>query len=169
MIPLEQYSTISPEDTVTKAVKVLISYYRNTGMQHRAIIVVSGKKLVGLVTMRNLLKAMDPALSKTHYVDQQFLVQKMTPEVELFALEQRFIDRTRANCCKKVKEIMQPLKLVTIEHNDSLLVATHLMIKHHINILPVMDKDDVVGIIRTPEIVEEIHDLIMQDPDCLCE
>lgn len=168
MIPLEQYSTISPEDSVTTAVKVIINSYRNTGLQHRTILVVSGKKLVGLLTMRNLLEAMDPALFGDSHIDEIYHVD-ITPAVELFALEQRFADRCRENCCTKVKDVMQPLQVITINHDDSLLKAIHLMLKNHINSLPVLDNDDVVGIIRVAEIVEEIHDLVINSPECKCE
>ncbi|MEG6615516.1 CBS domain-containing protein [Peptococcaceae bacterium 1198_IL3148] len=165
MIPLEQYSKVSPDDTVADAVKILINSYRNTGLHHRTVLVVSGTRLVGLLTMRNLLASLDPALFSDRYLDENYWVE-ITPAVELLALEELFTERCRKNCCKKVGAIMQPLDLITIEHNASLLKAIHLMVKNHINLLPVMNGEDVIGTIRMVEIVEEVHNLILEMPEC---
>ena len=57
---------------------------------------------------------------------------------------------------KKVKDIMQPLELITINIDDSLLKAVHLMLKHKLGTLPVLDADLVVGMVRNNEVFNEI-------------
>jgi CBS domain-containing protein len=159
MIPLGDYVTVSPDDTIATAVDVLVESYRNK-LHHRTALVVSGTKLIGLLTMRNLLTALDPALFHEGYIDDNFRSMEVTPAVELFALVEQFTERCRKNCNKKVAEVMHDIELVTIDHNATLLEAIHLMIKNKIGLLPVMNGDHVVGIIRSIEIVEEVSNLI---------
>ncbi len=166
MIPLNRYASVNPNDSIGKAVEVLLSSYRKSGSHSRTVLVVDGDKLVGLLTMRNLLEALDPALGYEGYIEENFWIDAMSPAVEAFALAERFTDQCRKNCHKKVKDIMRSVELVTVNQNANLINAIHLLVKNGINSLPVMNGEQVVGIIRTVDIVEEIHALITKVTEC---
>lgn len=166
MIPLESYAFVNPNDSIGKAVEVLLTSYRESGSHSRTVLVVDGNKLVGLLTMRSLLEALDPALGYERYFEESFWIEAVPPALEAFALTERFTDQCRKNCCQKVKDIMRSGDLITVDKNANLVKAIHLLVKNGINSLPVMDGEQVVGIIRTVEIVEEIHTLITQAAEC---
>ncbi|MTI81134.1 MAG: CBS domain-containing protein [Firmicutes bacterium] len=167
MIPLEQYSRVEPNESIASAVRKLLNSYRDSGLNYRTVLVVSGTELVGLLTMRNLLSALDPALFEEKYMEKNFWIESYSHVAEPFMVEGLFKERCRENCKKKVKDVMQHLELITVYQEDTILKAIHLMVKNHINLLPVMDGNDkLVGTIRIVEIVEEIEKLFENMPEC---
>ena len=148
MIPIADYSSVSVNNTVKEAIAVLQKSFCNldTGEchGHRSVLVFDDKnRLVGLLNFRALLLAIEP----------RFL--KMEGGPNLFK-EGFFTERSKEEAEKKVKDIMQPLELITINIDDSLLKAVHLMLKHKLGTLPVLEGDMVVGMIRNNEVFNEI-------------
>jgi len=148
MIPIADYSSVSVNNTVKEAIAVLQKSFCNldTGEchGHRSVLVFDDKnRLVGLLNFRALLLAIEP----------RFL--KMEGGPTLFK-EGFFTERSKEEAEKKVKDIMQPLELITINIDDSLLKAVHLMLKHKLGTLPVLEGDMVVGMVRNNEVFNEI-------------
>jgi len=148
MIPIADYSSVSVNNTVKEAIAVLQKSFCNldTGEchGHRSVLVFDDKnRLVGLLNFRALLLAIEP----------RFL--KMEGGPTLFK-EGFFTERSKEEAEKKVKDIMQPLELITINIDDSLLKAVHLMLKHKLGTLPVIEGDMVVGMVRNNEVFNEI-------------
>ena len=148
MIPIADYSSVSVNNTVKEAIAVLQKSFCNldTGEchGHRSVLVFDDKnRLVGLLNFRALLLAIEP----------RFL--KMEGGPTLFK-EGFFTERSKEEAEKKVKDIMQHLELITINIDDSLLKAVHLMLKHKLGTLPVLEGDMVVGMVRNNEVFNEI-------------
>jgi len=60
----------------------------------------------------------------------------------------------------RLKDVMRPLRLITIEAKDTVLQAAIKIITHRINSLPVLDNGKVVGIVRTFDIFQVIGELL---------
>lgn len=155
MIPIQDYSTVSEDNTVKEAIAVLRSSFCNidTGEchGHRSVLVLNEKnKPVGLLNFRALLLAIEP----------RFL--KIEGGPALFK-EGFFTNRAREESKKKVKDIMQPIKFITINRDESLLKAIHLMLEHKLGTLPVMDQGQVVGMVRINEVFNEMAKTLTED------
>lgn len=155
MIPVEDYSTVSEENTVKEAIAILRNSFCNleTGEchGHRSVLVLNEKnKPVGLLNFRALLLAIEP----------RFL--KMEGGPALYK-EGFFTSRAREESNKKVKDIMQPIKFITINRDESLLKAIHLMLNNKLGTLPVMDKERVVGMVRINEVFNELAKAVTDD------
>lgn len=157
MIPIEDYSRVNINSTVKEAIMVLKESFcpATTGQctGHRSVLVFDDKNnLVGLLTFRALLVAIEP----------QFL------KVEQWAVpvfwEGLFTERCREEAQKKVKEVMHPITLVTVNAEDTISKAIHAMIKHKLGALPVVRNGQVVGMIRISEIFNEISELVTGEP-----
>lgn len=112
---MKEVKTISPEETVKDAA-VLMNKYSIGSL----VVVDSKKKLVGIVTERDIM-------------------QKVTAPNKLAG--------------KVLVEDIMSNKLITIDANDLLDDAVYLMIKNKIKKLPVIDNDELVGIVTATDIV----------------
>jgi CBS domain-containing protein len=112
---MKDVRTISPDETVKEAADLM-----NRHSIGSLVVVDSKKKLVGIVTERDIL-------------------QKVTAQNKLAG--------------KVLVEDIMSNKLITIDANELLDDAVYLMIKHKIKKLPVIENDELVGIVTATDIV----------------
>lgn len=155
MIPVEDYSSVSVNNTVKEAIAILKKSFCNldTGEchGHRSVLVFdSENKLVGMLNFRALLLAIEP----------RFLKYDGGPS--LFK-EGFFTERAKEEAEKKVKDVMQPIELIMIGDDDAILKAVHLMLKHKLGTLPVTRDGKVVGMVRINELFNEMAKTVVED------
>ncbi|WP_334109708.1 CBS domain-containing protein [Thermodesulfitimonas autotrophica] len=159
MIPVDKCPTVSEEATVKEAVTVLARSLRkvNAGeyVGHRAVLVLDREQRpVGLLSYRSLIKAIEPRLVDPEKIPGQTLPwQEGAADI---SWEGFFTQRVREEARKKIKEVIRPRKLITIEADAPLIKAVHLMVRHDVGSLPVVEKEAVVGMVRISELFVEI-------------
>lgn len=157
MTPIEEYSTVRADTTVKDAIAVLKKSLcpddLNNGKAHRSILVLDNNgEIAGILTLRSLLKAIEPQFIK---VDQW--------AVPVF-WEGLFTDRCREEAAKKVGDIMIPVKLISLDAEDTIIKAVHAMITHKLGSLPVVKDNKIVGMVRSTGIFQEISNLVAGQP-----
>lgn len=155
MIPVEDYSSVSVNNTVKEAIAILKKSFCNldTGEchGHRSVLVFDNdNKLVGMMNFRALLLAIEP----------RFLKYEGGPS--LFK-EGFFSERAKEEADKKVKDIMQPVQFITVNADDAILKAVHLMLKHKLGTLPVIHDGLVVGMVRINEVFNEMAKAVVDE------
>ncbi|RJQ28116.1 MAG: CBS domain-containing protein [Peptococcaceae bacterium] len=158
MIPIEEYSRVNINSTVKEAIMVLKESFCPAGTEHctghRSVLVFDDDdNLVGLLTFRSLLVAIEPRFLKV----EQWAVPVFW--------EGLFTERCREEAQKKVKEVMHPITLVTVNAEDTIIKTVYAMIKHKLGALPVVSNGRVVGMIRITEIFNEISELVTNEPE----
>jgi len=138
MVPIPEYSTVSENASVREAINVLKkSFYKDENggiVGHRSILVTNKKgELVGIVTLRNILKAV---LTKIDLPDHYLWIYS--------------VSNSGANM--PVKSIMRSAKLAFVDVEDSVYKAIDLLLTKKVNSLPVLEKGKLVGIVRTIDI-----------------
>jgi CBS domain-containing protein len=154
MTTISDYSSVSADSTVGEAITVLKKSFcpsdNGPCNGHRTVLVYDKNEMVGLITFRVLLTAIEPRFMK---VDQW--------AVPVF-WEGLFTERCREEARKKVREIMTPIKLVVLDAEDTIIKAVHAIIKHKLGSLPVVRDGAVVGMVRINEIFHEISNLVTE-------
>ncbi|MFZ5898964.1 MAG: HPP family protein [Bacillota bacterium] len=147
MIPLEKCPTVRLEQTVKDAVALLKS---TAGSGYRNVLVLDDAgKPAGFVSFHSVLEALQP----------EFLV---TDKWTLPVFWRGFLEaKCREEAYKKVREVMRPISFITIDAQDPITKAVHLMVSHGIQTLPVIEDGKVIGILRSREIFDEVSDLII--------
>ncbi|MBE0467513.1 MAG: CBS domain-containing protein [Candidatus Desulforudis sp.] len=155
MIPVEEYMTVDADGLVKEAVAVLSRGLEKPGCQRSVIVIGPNGAPVGLLTIRRLLKAVEPQL-----VDLPHSISWIIEDTasKLFP-EGLFAERSKKQGEKKVREVMDSLNLITVEAEAPLLKAVHLMMRHNVGALPVLDAGRLVGMIRMEDIFHEIAGL----------
>jgi len=144
MVPIGEYPVIRENAAVAEAIKALGSSFHERGgiwYGFQSLLVLSGRnRLVGILTLRGLLKA-------DHLL-------KGDPEGLMF------VKPFGGGMEITVKDIMRPLRLVTIGHNSSILEAIEIVCRKKVNSLPVMDGKRLVGIVRTIDLFWSVGELL---------
>jgi acetoin utilization protein AcuB len=120
--------TVSPEDSVERAVQLL----RQRGVRH--LLVLKNGRLVGIVSDRDLKRALDPAKSRK---------KKLLNLGGLFFLLEPFV----------IREIMTR-DVVSIEPDASAQMAASLMVEMKFGALPVAKNDKLLGIITETDLLK---------------
>jgi predicted transcriptional regulator len=75
----------------------------------------------------------------------------------------RTIARMKKRANKLVEDFMLPIK-ATIQADDHIMKAVNEMVDRNVSLLPVMEGDEVVGVVRSVEVLYEVA-LIMSAED----
>lgn len=152
MVPLNNYSTVLIDAPLKEAMDALhdsLHQYKRIWYGYHSLLVVNHQKeLVGLLTLRTILKA------------TMFLELKHNQQLRGSSWGWYFIAQHQKKEGIRVKDVMRPLKLITIRAEDTVLQAAIKMVIHRINSLPVLDEGRVVGIVRTFDVFQVIGELL---------
>jgi predicted transcriptional regulator len=161
MIPLNKYPHVSMDIPISKALEIISSFKTEiNGFFHyaRAVLVFNeNKELTGLVQRRDILKGLEP--------DDFFKIKpikNITYDIEpdsnlLEASVESLINELREKSQKPISTIMEPIEN-TVKYNDHIFKIIYEL--HNYRIIPVMKKGEVVGILRSVEIINEINKII---------
>lgn len=127
--------TVDPETSAPAAGKLM-------GEKNiRRLPVVKDGKLVGIVTLSDLMRAAPSPATSLSVWEINYLVDKI-----------------------KVKEIMSKT-VHTVSPDDNLRAAARLMLEHKIGGLPVVEDGRVVGILTESDVFRTMIDMLDGDPD----
>lgn len=149
MTPVGEYSTVRTTDTLATAIKVLRASFKRdeagviTG--HRTLLVLDeDNELVGMLTIRSILKSIEYSSLGPAWMGFTLIGSNVI---------QKGLDM-------EVREIMRPVYKPYVKADDKVTHVTHVMLTNKTNILPVLEKGKVVGIIRAIDIFDIIGELL---------
>jgi CBS domain-containing protein len=147
MVPPSRYPRLYVDQPVSDAIAALReAFYQpvvegvQAGQVRSALVYDRSDKFVGLVRFVDMLKlVLPPFLEDSPYT---------TFFTGMFMAQCKVIGK------RNIHELMD--KLVSVEIHDPIMKAIHLMVHHHVINLPVMDDEELVGILRERDIILEI-------------
>ena len=141
IIPLNEYPHMPYWGTLSEAIVQFNAAYE---IGHHAVLVFDeAYKFVGILLQKDVLKGLEPKFAQ-HYEDG---VPVFWDELLQTGSEKRL--------AQPVKAVMSEIK-VTIDINDSILKASHIMLQEDSDLLPVMAGDKLVGVLRMDELFHEL-------------
>lgn len=153
-IMTKEFDTILPTATVKEAVTLFKCGFRGEGRKGvNALMVVDEKgKLVGLITMSHILKAIIP-----FYMEMAHLSE--------FAWEGLFERMCHKVQDRLVSELMEK-KVLTIGPDTNLIEISDLMLKTRVRRLPVVKDGAVIGIVYRKEVFFKIVETMLDKEGC---
>ncbi|UCD16335.1 MAG: CBS domain-containing protein [Candidatus Zixiibacteriota bacterium] len=166
MIPLDKYPHILLTSSLREAMKLFeVSILDIDGQKSlpRGILVFDEEyRLVGIAGRRDILRGLEP----------DFLAEKpLEFRMELFNIEidtdqhapfyKRIMEAALEQTRRSVKDVMRPVG-ITVDYNDHIFKAIYLMNSHHMNLLPVLKDNEVIGVVRTVDVFHKVVDLLLK-------
>ena len=158
IIPLEKYPNLNENQTIHDAVEVLRSFTcgEHDRLRYAALLVLNDQnQLVGAVTMRDILQALDARLKDLPKVKEFEGKGSDFPDLTILWEDSFFVECTKRSHVP-IKDFMSPTHHV--KGGDPVLKALSIMLSTNDDILPVVENGRVIGVIRLEEIFKEIND-----------
>jgi len=158
MIPLEDYPHIPYWFTLRQAMAIVreAAIKFEGAFEPRAVLVFDEKyQLMGMLTLRDIIKGLEP-----RFLQETGLI-KMDPSLTVLVGD-LFGPGLKEASQKPVSEVMSTIK-VTIQGSDPIAKALFLMIKENVGMMPVIQNNKVVGMIRLSDLFKEISEMVLGD------
>ncbi len=170
MIPLDQYPHIPHWFTLRQAVveleKSVIDFKGKSSLPRALLVFHEEYQLVGIVRRRDILRGLEPKFLRTMPIKNRRQLYEVEGDINLLDLSSGHISQEMQRLAEtKVSEIMLPV-VETVGADAHLAKIIHKMITRDLNLVPVIDGDKVVGVVRSVDVFHEIGKmLIEQDQD----
>jgi len=164
MVPLEKYPCIAETLTLRDAISELAIQITRKGqlsLPRVALVFDDGfSDLLGLLRRRDIMRGLEPRFlvgGSLKYQRKLFDVE-IDPNLSELSYD-KTIARMRKRADRLVKEFMIPIK-ATIDHDDHIMKAMNEMVDQNISLLPVLEDDSIVGVVRSVDVLSEISLII---------
>jgi CBS domain-containing protein len=160
MIPLKKYPHIPQWFTLRQAVAIVRESADECAgaFEPRTVLVFDEQHhLVGVLTLRDLLKGLEPGF----YQKRQMILSDPSIKIDEEALLGPGMKRQAE---KQVSEVMSPVK-VSVKADESLVKAIFLMVNDKVGMMPVLDGEQVVGMVRLTDLFLQVSQAILEQID----
>ncbi|AEF94033.1 CBS domain containing protein [Desulfotomaculum nigrificans CO-1-SRB] len=150
MVPIQDYATVFLENSLRDAMFVLKNTFYagcTAGSEpHRSVLVFDKeKRLVGTLSFRDVIGSLQiPGDLPKHW-------------------EGFFTRLCLAHAHKKVKDVMRPIGTVSLNANDNIINAIYLLLNQDLDLVPVLEHGNVIGMVRPVEIFKEVSELVEEN------
>ena len=161
LVPLAEYPHLRDTATLRDAFAALHAGYAS-GKRFRHILVLNNKdQLVGILGIRDILRGMFPDYLQTHGS-----TRFQDPVPDFPALTLVWADTCQTQCPvaadKQVHDFMDKVP-GKVGINDPITKAAYLLVIHDISMLPVVDGEKLVGVVRMIDVFNEASKVVLHD------
>ena len=175
VISLSEYPHMQYSGTLREAIAKLSEAYE---AGHHTVLVFDEDKLVGMLSEKDILRGLDPRFARHYEVGipmfwDQLLESKEGNEKRLArSVKESLLDDTSKidienaiytsilKIWDRTKAGWQ-FRTVTIDAEDSILKAAHIMLQEHVYVLPVVEGDKLIGVVRMGDLFHEITQFVL--------
>jgi CBS domain-containing protein len=161
LVPLSAYPNILDTATLRDAFAALKN--GEMGDKHyRHILVLNDlKQLVGMLGLHDIIHGLFPDYLSTGKLGHFDGTQPDFPALTLI-WQETCSTQFKEAANKPVREFMAPVPN-TVKPDDPITLAAYLMVKHGSDVLPVVDKQQVIGVVRIPDVFEIASRAVLHD------
>ena len=140
---------LSPNDTIFDAAKIL-SQLNIAGAP-----VVDKEKIVGIISISDIIKFVDIRLGKLPKIDTPGLSTLLLLLLKMQKVHSDFKKELKKITATKVKEVMSK-NVISVPPLSTIIEVAELMEKNDINRLPVVDNGKIIGIVARADIIKSL-------------
>jgi len=157
IIPLDRYPHLLETQTLHDAFETLTDFSCGTNdrLRYSTLFITNHEQqLVGKITLQDMLMALDDRFAEAKKAGKFEGKGTEYPNLTILWEDSFFIE-----CGKKkdifLKNVMRPVTRF-VKADDSLVKAISIMLYGNIEVLPVLDEDSIIGVIRLEELFRAV-------------
>ena len=166
MVPITEFSHVSPSHTLREVMAALAQSGRAGGPQSATRIVLifdQDYQLAGAVRRLDLLRGLEPRFLVEDRVEDQRSIFPIGTDEELALVEDETLEENlRRRAERPISEVMSPI-YATLQHDDLITKAVAEIIHAHVQLLPVVKEDTVVGVVTVDELFHDVTHLLLEE------
>ena len=164
MVPLQQYPCIPETLTLRGAIMemaVQIVKEDQSSLPRVALVFDDGfSDLRGMLRRRDIMRGLEPRFMVSGSLEYQRKLFDPAVDPNLSELShEHMVAGIRERAERLVGQYMTPIR-ATIRHDDHIMKAIQEMVDQDCSLLPVVKDDDVIGVLRSVDVLTEIALLI---------
>ena len=167
MIPLDKYPSIDHHACLFEAIEVMsdasIDHDGCQSLPRNLLVFDDINQLVGIVRRRDIMRVLEPkflSMRRMSYKKKLFDIEEDVNLTEMFY--DKIVTGMREKSKLSIVEAMRPVEM-WIDQSEHIGKAIYEVVGHNISILPVIHDKQVVGVVRTVDLLKEIHRLIKEE------
>ncbi len=168
MIPLDKYPWVRITDPLSRAVALIRDAHLDVG-RHRSLprvllVFDHDDELVGIVRRRDIMRGLEPNFLVNQPLDVRvsYFEVGVDPHLAELAEEgslEKVLKGLRDQAKRPVGDVMRPIT-TTLYPDDPLMKAVYEMVSLNASLIPVVDEDEVLGVVRSVEVFHELAELM---------
>jgi len=160
MVPVDEYPCIPDTLTIGDAViEMTVQILRTKHLSLPRVALVFDEEFVdlrGMLRRRDIMRGLEPEflISSTLGYRRKLFTVSVDPNLSELSHE-KLVAGLRKRAQRKVKDYMIPIP-ATINHDDHIMKAVCEMVDRDTSLLPVLRDGNVVGVVRSVDVLSEI-------------
>ncbi len=168
MIPLEDYPWVRISDPLSHAVDVIegsqLEVRRRRSLPRVLLVFDNDDQLVGIVRRRDIMRGLEPNFLVNQPLEYRIKLFDVGRDPHLAELSEEFsLDRVlkglREQAGRPVGDVMRPIS-TTLKPEDRVMKAVYEMVSLNESLIPVVDDDEILGVIRSVDVFHELARLL---------
>lgn len=156
IIPLKDYPHLKQNQTLQDVVKKILSYGKNDCLKYTtALILDNQNKLVGQVTLKDILHGLAPRLEEACQKNKFQGKKSQFPNLAVL-LGDSLWKKCADHATKPIKDFMSPIENF-IEAKTPILKAMVIMLNSNDFNVPVVENNQVIGVLRLEEVFQAFN------------
>lgn len=160
MVPAGKYPSATVDCTLREAASLLsewhIDMHGSVSMPRILLLMDETDQLVSMVRRRDILRGLAPSYlvgSISDHPEAMFDVDVDPNLTEL--LSDRAAEKLRVKAETPVSEIAHPIP-ATLAADDPLIRIIQIMVCYDLSMVPVLEENRIIGVVRTVEVLQEV-------------
>lgn len=168
MIPLEVYPWVRIDDTLRQAVKVIeearLQVGRRVSLPRVLLVFDHDDELVGIVRRRDIMRGLEPNFLVSQPLEYRvkFFDVGVDPHLSELSSElskevglERVVKGLREQANRPVGDVIRPIP-TSLGPDDQVMKAVYEMVSLNQSLIPVVEEDKVIGVIRSVDVFHEL-------------
>ncbi|MFC1848984.1 CBS domain-containing protein [candidate division CSSED10-310 bacterium] len=166
MIPLDNYPHMPYWFSIRQAIFQLEQFEfeidNRKSMPRVVLIFNENYELLGMVRRRDILRALEPdkLTAKLPFSFKKIFERRGEPDLSETQYD-RILKAIKERAERPVSDVMMPIK-TTVDHDDNLVKVIYEIVENDLYLIPVLQDGELVGVIRTVEILHEVKKIILE-------
>lgn len=164
MIPLEDYPWVRIDETLDRAIRVIeeaqLQVGRRVSLPRVLLVFDHEDDLVGIVRRRDIMRGLEPNFLVEQPLDKRvkFFDVGVDPHLTELSAEgdfQEVVKGLREQSKRPVGDVLRPIH-TSLRPEDQIMKAVYEMVSLNESLIPVVEEDRVVGVIRSVDVFHEL-------------
>jgi CBS domain-containing protein len=166
MVPADKYPSAGPDCTLREGARLLSEWHidiRGSVSMPRILLVIDEDgHLVSMVRRRDILRGLAPSFLVASFADHPESLFNVDVDPNLTELiSDRAAEKIRHKAEATVAEVAHPIP-ACVAADDPLIRVIREMVRHDQSMLPVIEDEKLMGVVRTVEVLQHVSAMLQE-------
>jgi predicted transcriptional regulator len=173
MIPIDRYPSVRIDDTLKRAVEVIegarLEVGRRVSLPRVLLVFDHDDDLVGIVRRRDIMRGLEPSFLVSQPLESRVKffdvgvdphLSELASDLSREATLERVVKGLREQANRPVGDVIRPIP-TSLGPDDQVMKAVYEMVSLNQSLIPVVEEDKAIGVLRSVDVFHELALLLL--------